>query len=74
LLVNKGAELNEQCLQYGSTPLHYACHKGLFEIVKCLREKGATLNIRDKDGYTPLDLARRAKHLRIVEYLREFAN
>ena len=39
-------------------------------IYKCLVERGANVNLRDKDGSTPLDLAEMHNHQEIVKYLK----
>ena len=51
--------------------MHYAASQGCEKIVKCLIENGATLNVKNKGGCTPLNLAIANKHKQIVEYLVE---
>lgn len=41
----------------GRTPLHIAAYNGLADAVNILLQRNATLNIRDKQGKTPLDIA-----------------
>jgi len=41
----------------GETALHGAAHRGADSIAKFLIEKGANPNVRNKKGFTPLDLA-----------------
>jgi ankyrin repeat protein len=43
----------------GQTPLHYAAKSGAYFAVQRLLESGADVNIRDGDGHSALDLARR---------------
>ena len=58
--------------QQGFTALHYATLNGHLEAVKALLEvKGgkAALNVKDRYGETPIDLAKRKSHREIVSYL-----
>lgn len=41
----------------GRTPLHIAAYNGLADAVNILLQRNATLNIRNKQGKTPLDIA-----------------
>jgi ankyrin repeat protein len=41
----------------GQTAIHAAAGRGVDPVVKFLAEKGATLNLPDKQGRTPLDVA-----------------
>lgn len=41
----------------GSTALHAAAYFGLPQVARYLAEAGANLNIKNKDGYTPLKVA-----------------
>ena len=51
------------------TPMHYACHKGNFEILYYLLEKGGDLNATSKKGVTCLHLACGAGMLDMAKYL-----
>lgn len=42
---------------HGHTPLHWACNKGLFDIVKLLVKNGADVTRTDDKGRTPFDFA-----------------
>ena len=42
----------------GWTPLHFAAVDGHKEVAELLITKGASVNAKDKDGRTPLDLAK----------------
>src|ERR1700722_6616789 len=55
--------LNGQC------PLHIAAMQGDLAIFQLLVEKGASLEINDKDGQTPLQLAITHEHTEIVRYI-----
>eukprot|EP00026_Physarum_polycephalum_P008552 Phypoly_transcript_08640.p1 GENE.Phypoly_transcript_08640~~Phypoly_transcript_08640.p1 ORF type:complete len:470 (+),score=70.41 Phypoly_transcript_08640:86-1411(+) len=41
----------------GKTPLHFAAEQGYDDCVEYLLQKGADRNLKDNDGYTPVDLA-----------------
>jgi len=45
---------------------------GHFEIVKYLVEKGADMNMRDYNGRSALDIARRNGHQKIVEFMEKY--
>lgn len=51
------------------TPLHEAARDGQVRAVQLLLRYGADRNVRDADGLTPLDLARREGHDAIVALL-----
>jgi len=61
-------DLNAQD-QYGRTALHAACEKGYIDIVIELLAKGAHIEARDADCFTPLITATFFDKLNIVEYL-----
>lgn len=46
---------------YGKTPLHYASELGRTRCIPFLLQKGASSDIRDKNGKTPLDLCSNEK-------------
>ncbi|MDP6527136.1 MAG: ankyrin repeat domain-containing protein, partial [Kiritimatiellia bacterium] len=49
-----GANVNVKRAWYGRTPLHIATWSGQEQIVQLLIEKGASVNAKDKGGWTPL--------------------
>lgn len=53
-------------LQYGDTPLHYACFCGHTEVAKLLVARGADPNKPSRDGKTPLESAQEEGHLQLV--------
>ena len=56
ILIQHGANLDAQS-RFGETVLHMAVRKGNPMMVRELMQSGATANIQNEDGYTPLDLA-----------------
>lgn len=57
LLEHKKININAQASVGGDTPLHIAALRGHIDIVKDLLEKGASVDITDEAGKTPLDRA-----------------
>ena len=53
----------------GESPVRFATHKGLIDIVKCLVENGADSNQPDCNGNTPLASAIRDNRKEMTEYL-----
>ncbi|XP_015790666.1 rabankyrin-5-like [Tetranychus urticae] len=53
----------------GQTPLHMACAWGLENVVQTLLEFGASVNIQDADGKTPLHIAIFNQHSTIISLL-----
>lgn len=54
----EGALVTEQEKETGTTALHCACMNGQLEVIKYLIQKGASLEIKDNGGKTPVDLAK----------------
>jgi hypothetical protein len=55
-LIDRGLDVNAQAND-GQTALHGAAMQGYDEVIKFLAGKGARLDTKDKDGFTPLDVA-----------------
>jgi ankyrin repeat protein len=68
-LIEAGADLNAQNAQ-GSTALHFAATYGQPNMVKLLLEKGAKTDLLDKDGMSPLALAKQKEDAQITALLQ----
>ena len=72
--IKKGIDVNSLG-EYASTPLHYACREGNFEMVKFLIENGANVNIENHYStiYPIFDvitsLNNQKTHLQIIQLL-----
>ena len=71
LLVQKGALLNAIGGEYNDTPLHIALRYGHLILAVYLIKNNAPLNIQDKYGETPLDIAKRLDYTNIVQLLED---
>ena len=60
MLLDKGADPNAQSAS-GGTPLHTAAFTGDIAVIELLLAAGASSDIRDGKGLTPLDVARERK-------------
>jgi ABC-type antimicrobial peptide transport system permease subunit len=69
-LVENGADVNIKENNTGSTPLHVASQKGNLEIVQILVHNGADVECKDSKGKTPIDLASKRGHEKIVLFLQ----
>jgi len=74
--IKNGCDINEPDVLWDHTPLHYAIkaeytHKtGEYEkTVELLINKGANLNAKDRNGETPLEMARRLGLKKLVEIM-----
>ena len=50
--------------------MHYAAHKGDTKLIKILKRLGADLNVTNKAGYTPMDVASYNFDTKVVEYFK----
>jgi ankyrin repeat protein len=64
-LISKGADVNVQEDQgFRATPLHHAVHRDHRDIVEILLAHGANIDIKDRNGRTPLYMA---NHKSVIE-------
>ncbi|CAG2213070.1 unnamed protein product [Mytilus edulis] len=56
-------------VEAGCSPLHYACFMGRIDIVSCLLDHNANINMTKEDGTTPLFFACEVGHEDIVRLL-----
>ena len=68
-LLANGAAIDAIDSEYGETALAAAAFNGQPATVKVLLEKGASVNPRNKEGRTPLSVARERGHQEIVKLL-----
>uniref|UniRef100_W5MG46 Ankyrin repeat domain 22 n=2 Tax=Lepisosteus oculatus TaxID=7918 RepID=W5MG46_LEPOC len=54
-----------------NTALHYACQGKSSRVIPLLLEKHADPSIKNNDGETPLDIAKRLKFKKIVQMLKK---
>ena len=71
LAIAKGAYVNYQD-EKGGTALHWAVFYGHKEIVRLLLMQGADPLIRDKNGITPVDVAKINRKREVLKILEEF--
>lgn len=71
-LLAVGAKVNVQEYRHGQSPLMNAAWKGHRDIVKLLLEHGADRELRNPDGHTALDWARRFGHDDVVMLLETY--
>ncbi|EMO61788.1 ankyrin repeat protein [Leptospira borgpetersenii serovar Pomona str. 200901868] len=76
LLLENGAKVNPLTKKLsnlssgGDTPLHYAVLSGKLSTAKILLEHGADKTIKDGDGKTPLDIAKKKGDKELIELLK----
>ncbi|TKB58332.1 ankyrin repeat domain-containing protein [Ferrimonas aestuarii] len=69
LLIDAGFDVNAIGPRNGYTPLHDAVWANNLEAAKLLVENGSRVDIRSRDGQTPLDKARAEAKFEMVKYL-----
>ena len=70
-LAGAGATVNFQDNHQRTTPLHMAARQGFLEIAKALLDSGALVNLRDRNGDTPLRRALNCKRPLVAQLLRQ---
>ena len=70
LLVEGGADIDSACTYSNITPLMWLASNGNIDGVKYLVEKGSDPNIKDEDGQTASDYAKKNRYADIVNYLK----
>lgn len=68
-LISKGANLEARDEKNGATPLFWAVAAGKKDVVETIVSKGALVNVKDKNGETPLSLATQAKNQELAALL-----
>ena len=71
LLLDHGADPNVQAQANHMTPLHRASQSGRIEIARLLLEHGASVEVKDKYGRTPLDVASGERREEMTKLLLE---
>ena len=69
LVSDKGADLNLATKDSKLNAAHAACIVGQFKCLQLLIKRGASINIKDTNGFTPLDVARVCKQRECVHLL-----
>jgi len=75
--VNVAAWLHDECgvpldvmsIETGERPVHAACFGGHVLMVQWLHERGAHLHVRNKNGQTPLDKAKKFRREAVVRWM-----
>lgn len=72
-IIDRGDDVNIIKDAEGDTFLHWACSHGYLDLVRKLVEHGAQLNVTNRRGQTPLDLAKDTRRDTIVNYLQSIS-
>jgi ankyrin repeat protein len=51
--------------------MHYAAHKGDMKLIRLLKHRGANLDVKNKAGYTPIDVASYNYDAKVVRYFTD---
>ncbi len=69
-LIKSGADIHN----FNDIALRLACAMGSFELTECLVENGASINIVNKNGESPIQIAEKGGFTEIVKYLETKLN
>ena len=69
-LLQRGADVNKRDRDYGRTALHYSARYNSTDAIRLLLQNGASTTIKDDEGRTPIDWARKKNHQEAVLLLR----
>ena len=69
LLLDKGADVNDQSNSQGMSPLNWASGDGKVQLVRCLLARGAKVNAEASSGLTPLHNAAAGGYLDVAKIL-----
>ena len=69
LLLSRGADVNKRSGRYHATALHQAAIRNSTDVIEVLLKHGASTNIKDNGGNTPIDLARAKNNKAAVRLL-----
>ncbi|XP_077777034.1 cyclin-dependent kinase 4 inhibitor B isoform X2 [Podarcis muralis] len=73
LLLRWGADPNVPDPSTGSCPAHDAAREGFLDTLRVLRSGGARLDLPDRRGRLPVDVAEENGHRHVVRYLARLA-
>jgi len=69
LLISYGANINGCAKPHKSTPLIEAAYCNRLEAIKFLLSKKAKINVKNKEGFTALDIAAEYSSIEVIDYL-----
>ncbi|XP_066468692.1 cyclin-dependent kinase 4 inhibitor B-like [Tiliqua scincoides] len=73
LLLQRGADPNRPDPSTGALPAHDAAREGFLDTLRVLLRGGARLDLPDRRGRLPVDLAEESGRSHVVRYLRGLA-
>ncbi len=71
ILLNYGAKVNTIDTSSGNAPIHNASAYHSVKVVEELIQAGAEINVKNKEGETPLDMAIKWKNTEVIKFLQE---
>ena len=73
MLINYGVQIDAYYTEIGATPIHVAvglCENNALENTKMLLRKGASMKIKNIDGYTPLECALKKDNGKKLDFMK----